>query len=345
MYQEDQPKKEVTMKSRLFVTVIVLMAGLCLISSQSAIAKDKYVIKLATSPPYVQGSPQPEMTMNFKKLCEKYSNGKLEVQVFWGGQLGTEQKVVKDAQMGIIQMFSVNVANLSPFASPLYSLCLPAVFDNRAHAFEVLYNKGMTDFLNQETIKRAGLRLVAPFDCDYRSLFNTQQKVEKPEDMKGLKWRVPNNPVFIEMYKAWGVEPIPMAWAEVFSSLQTKVIHGGDNILRDIIDFKFYEVAPHATYSQHILQFTVKAINEAYFQKLPKDLQDVVVKAGREAWKIEYEAMNKDGDAVRAELKAKGVTLQEPDPKPFLEPARTIWPKFVEKCGGQAVFDKIMSYR
>ena len=334
------------MKGRIVsVTALVLFfAMMSILPTPNSYAADKYVIKLATSPPYVKGSPQPELMANFKKLAEEYSEGKIEVQIFWGGQLGTEQKVVKDTQLGIIQMSQANVANFSPFCAPFYSLALPAMFKDRKHGYETLTQKGLLDYLNTHATEQAGIRVLVMYDSGYRALFNTRKPVKTPEDMEGLKWRVPNNPVFIEMYKSWGVEPIPMAWGEVFSSLQTGVIEGGDNTLHDMIDFKFYEVAKAATESKHILQFCVLGINEKFFQKLPKDLQDVLVKAGKEAWAIEYEMQGKDLDRVKEELRSKGMIVDEPDVEPFLAKAREIVPSFADKMGGQKVYDEIMAF-
>lgn len=310
----------------------------------NSVAQDKVVIKYATSPPYSKGSPLCEITVKIKELAALYSRGRVEVQIFWGGQLGTEQKVFKDCQMGIVQMVQANIANLSPFANALYSVCLPYIFEDREEAYR-LFRGELGEYFNQQTIKLAGLRVVAWPDQSYRALHNTRKRVRTIEDMQGLKWRVPNNPVFIEEYKSWGINPIPMAWAEVFSSLQTGVIHGGDNVLRNLVDFKLYEIEKYATCTKHMIEFVPIVIGEEFFQKQPKEIQDAITKAANDAWAWGFFAMAEDDESTKGALRKKGMTIDEPDITPWGERASKIWPKFYDKAGGKAIFDKVMSFK
>lgn len=339
-------KKEENMKKN----VVFVSLSLCFLLAfslgfpQNSVAADKVVIKLATSPPYSKGSPLCETTVKIKELCALYSRGKIDVQIFWGGQLGTEQKVFKDAQMGIIQMVQGNIANLSPFARALYAVVLPYIFENREEAYR-LFRGELGEYFNSQTIKLAGLRVLAWPDQSYRALHNTRKRVKTVADMKGLKWRVPNNPVFIEEYKSWGINPIPMAWAEVFSSLQTGVIHGGDNVLRNLVDFKLYEIEKYATCTKHMIEFVPIVIGESFFQKQPKEIQDAITKAASDAWAWGFFAMAEDDAATKGMLREKGMTIDEPDISAWRERASKIWPKFYDKAGGKAIFDKVMSFK
>ena len=331
-------------------SIAIISLSLCLslifslFISPSALAADKVVIKYATSPPYTKGSPLAEITVKIKELAALYSKGKIDVQIFWGGQLGTEQKVFKDCQMGIVQMVQANIANLSPFANALYAVVLPYVFDSREEAYR-LFRGELGGYFNEKTIKLAGLRVLAWPDQSYRAIHNTKKRVKTLEDMKGLKWRVPNNPVFIAEYKSWGINPMPMAWAEVFSSLQTGVIHGGDNVLRNLVDFKLYEIEKYATCTKHMIEFVPIVIGEDFFQKQPKDIQDAITKAVSDAWAWGFFAMAEDDESTKRMLREKGMTIDEPDITAWKERASKIWPKFYDKAGGKAIFDKVMSFK
>ncbi|MBW1698392.1 MAG: TRAP transporter substrate-binding protein [Deltaproteobacteria bacterium] len=330
--------------------IIILCVSICVLFSlsagnqQNAWAAEKVVIKYATSPPYTKGSPLCEITVKLKQLAAIYSKGKIDIQIFWGGQLGTEQKVFKDCQMGIIQMVQANIANLSPFARALYAVVLPYIFDSREEAYR-LFRGELGEYFNQQTIKLAGLRVLAWPDQSYRALHNTKRRVRSLEDMKGLKWRVPNNPVFIEEYKSWGINPIPMAWSEVFSSLQTGVIHGGDNVLRNLVDFKLYEIEKYATVTKHMIEFVPIVIGEEFFKKQPKDIQMAITKAASDAWAWGFFAMAEDDERTKQFLRKKGMTIDEPDITPWKERASKIWPKFYDKAGGKEIFDKILSFK
>jgi tripartite ATP-independent transporter DctP family solute receptor len=331
-------------------SVVIISLGLCLSLifslsiTQSTLAGDKVVIKYATSPPYTKGSPLAEITVKIKELAALYSKGKLEIQIFWGGQLGTEQKVFKDCQMGIVQMVQANIANLSPFANALYAVVLPYVFDNREEAYR-LFRGELGEYFNQQTIKLSGLRVLAWPDQSYRALHNTKKRVQKLDDMQGLKWRVPNNPVFIEEYKSWGVNPIPMAWSEVFSSLQTGVIHGGDNVLRNLVDFKLYEIEKYATVTKHMIELVPIVVGEEFFQKQSKEIKAALTKAVSDAWAWGYFAMAEDDEKTKAFLREKGMKIDEPDVSAWKVRAAKIWPKFYDRAGGKAIFDKVMSFK
>jgi tripartite ATP-independent transporter DctP family solute receptor len=331
-------------------SIAIISLGLCLslifslFISPSALAADKVVIKYATSPPYTKGSPLAEITVKIKELAALYSKDTIDVQIFWGGQLGTEQKVFKDCQMGIVQMVQANIANLSPFANALYAVVLPYSFDSREEAYR-LFRGELGEYFNQQTIKLAGLRVLAWPDQSYRAIHNTKKRVQKLEDMQGLKWRVPNNPVFIEEYKSWGINPIPMAWSEVFSSLQTGVIHGGDNVLRNLVDFKLYEVEKYATVTKHMIEFVPIVVSEKFFQEQPKEIQEALTKAVNHAWAWGFFAMAEDDERTKAYLREKGMTIDEPDVSAWKERAVKIWPKFYDKAGGKDVIDKVMGFK
>lgn len=323
----------------LLVPVLVLSVGLT-----SSLAAEKVVVNLADSPPYTEGSPMCEFAVKFKELAAAYSNGKIDVQIFWGGALGTEQKVFKDAQIGTVQAVLANIANLAPFASALYTVNLPYIFDSREEAY-MLFRGSLGDYFEEQTVKLAGLRVLAWPDQAGRVLHNTKRSVQSIGDMKGLKWRVPNNPVFIAEYKSWGVNPIPMPWGEVFSSLQTGVIHGGDNVLRNLIDFKMYQMEKYVTVTNHMLEIVPLVVGETWFKSQPKEIQDALVDAASDAWAWEYFAMKDDVEYVKGALRAEGMVIDEPDTTAWKEAAVEIWPQFYDKAGGKEIFDKVVSFK
>jgi len=326
--------------SKVWVTFLGSLAILSLLISPVNGA-DKVVINLADSPPYTKGSPMCEFAVKFKELSAQYSDGVIEVQIYWGGQLGDEQKVFKDAQLGIIQAVIANIANLAPFSPVLYSLNLPYIFDTRDQAYK-LFRGELGRFFTDETVKTAGLRVLAWPDQSFRALHNTKRRILKPDDMKGLKLRVPNNPVFISMYKSWGVDPIPMGWSEVFSSLQTGVLHGGDNVLRNLIDFKMYDLEKYATVSQHMLEIVPLVVGEKFFQSQPVKIREALTKAANDAWAWQFSAMGEDELQIKKKLRDLGMVVDEPDLTPWRK-AREIWPQFYDKSGGKERFDRVIS--
>jgi len=324
---------------RVWVTFCCLL-GILSLSISMVNGADKVVINLADSPPYTKGSPMCEFAVKFKELAAQYSDGVIEVQIYWGGQLGDEQKVFKDAQLGIIQAVIANIANLAPFSPVLYSLNLPYIFDTREQAYKLLRGE-LGKFCTDETVKM-GLRVSAWPDQSFRALHNTKRRILRPDDMKGLKWRVPNNPVFISMYKSWGVDPIPMAWPEVFSSLQTGVLHGADNVLRNLIDFKMYDIEKYATTSLHMLEIVPLVVGEKFFQSQPVKIREALTRAANDAWAWQFSAMAEDELQIKKKLRDLGMAVDEPDVTPWRK-AREIWPQFYDKSGGKERFERVIS--
>lgn len=336
------------MKKAAIISLVILFAFSGLLFAEGKkeaeeVKKGTVTVKVATSPPYTEGSPMVEFAVKFQELAGQYSEGRINIQIFWGGQLGTEQKVVKDAQSGVIPVAIVNIANVAPFSNSLHAVTLPYLFDSREQAHNLFLGE-LGDYFEEQTLNTAGLRVLAWPDQGFRVLHNTQKPVETPKDAKGLKWRVPNNPVFINMYKAWGLNPIPMAWGEVFSSLQTGVIHGGDNVLRNLIDFKMYQFEKYVTLTHHMLEIVPVIVSEQWFQNQDKVVQDILKRAASEAWEWEYNAMGKDIKATRERLRNKGMVIKDAKNMSEWRQAKDIWPNFYEKMGGKKVLDRILSF-
>ncbi len=306
-------------------------------------AREPVDVKIATSPPYTEGSPMVDFAVRFQQLAGRYSEGLLNVQIFWGGQLGTEQKVFQDAQAGVIQGVIGNIANLAPFSNVLYPVTMPYLFETRERAYQ-LFRGDLGKYFTDQTVKKAGIRVLAWPDQGFRALHNTRRRVRTTAEAQGLKWRVPNNPVFIEMYKSWGINPIPMAWAEVFSSLQTGVIHGGDNVLRNLIDFKMYEFEKYVTLTDHMLEIVPLAISEVWFQKQPASFQDALRKAASDAWEWQFAAMTEDLKTTQQMLRDKGMVIDEIQNTAEWRKARDIWSQFYERMGGKQVLDEVLSF-
>lgn len=300
-------------------------------------------VKIATSPPYAEGSPMVDFAVKFQELAARYSKGLVNVQMFWGGQLGTEQKVFQDVQSGVIQGVIGNIANLAPFSNVLYPVTMPYLFVSRDRAYE-LFRGDLGKYFTEQTVQKAGIRVLAWPDQGFRALHNTRRRVQTTAEASGLKWRVPNNPVFIEMYKSWGINPIPMEWAEVFSSLQTGVIHGGDNVLRNLIDFKMYEFEKYVTLTDHMLEIVPLGVSEVWFKKQPAEHQAALTKAAEDAWEWQFSAMTEDLKTTRQMLRDKGMVVDEVKDISEWRKAQNIWPQFYERMGGKQVLDEVLSF-
>jgi TRAP-type C4-dicarboxylate transport system substrate-binding protein len=133
-----------------------------------------------------------------------------------------------------------------------------------------------------------------------------------------------------------------MAWSEVFTSLQTGVLNGGDNVLRNLVDFKLYEIEKYVTITQQMLEIVPLTVGERFFQGQPVKIREALLKAASDAWAWEFFAMAEDDLKIKEKLRELGMVVDEPDITPWRK-ARDTWPQFYDKSGGKDLFDKVIS--
>jgi TRAP-type C4-dicarboxylate transport system substrate-binding protein len=176
---------------------------------------------------------------------------------------------------------------------------------------------------------------------------NSRRPIYQPQDLVGMKFRVPNNPLWMEFFGKLGAVPTPMAFGEVYNALQLKVVDGQENPINIPVTAKFYEVQKFATLSNHMADGWVLAINPAKFAALSESEKQAVQTAGAEAevWK----AANDAADASKSVefLRSKGVQVNSLSPdqqKAFVAVSKQLFPRFAALVKDQAFFDKTLSF-
>lgn len=302
----------------------------------------KYVIRLSNGV-YSRWMPQQIVCERFAELTAAYTNNQVKIKIYPASQLGDEIECVKAIQIGSHEMTLPATNNLAPFAPAVGFFVLPYLMASDAEVNAV--QDETLDWLNEKVIAQAKVRIIAWETTGWRYLFNSKKEIKTPDDLKGLKMRVPKNAMMIDTYKAWGITPIPVAWAEVYNALQQKVIDGGDNPIIDIVSTKFDTLCPYVTSLHYMVLTHPLLISEKYFQSLPKDIQAALIRAGKEAtiftrwWgKISEEKV------WFAKAKASGVkiTAAVDEEKTWMAKAKTIWPKYYNEVGGKEIVDKVL---
>ena len=213
---------------------------------------------------------------------EKTSGGKYKVDIFPAGQLGDEQKMVKDSRRGSIDGAVVAVNNITPFAKSVGILTLPYLMQNFDDAVKATTGE-LGDKWRAVLIKEAGVHVLGWAYSNFRVLTNSKKPVKNLADLKGLKIRVPKNAIMIETWQALGAEPIPMAWPETFTALQQKVVDGQDNPHITNFTMKFYEVQDYTSEVHYLFSLQPLVVGEEFFQSLPAEDQAMLTRAGIEA--------------------------------------------------------------
>ena len=261
-----------------FKRVLTLMLAALFLWSATASAAE--IFRVAVGDP--EDSEQGYAAKAFKKYMEEQSKGQVEVQLFFGGSLGDESEVFRNVQKGS-QPFAVGgIANLVPFEKRLGILTLPYLFDNLDEVV-VGTNGKPAELLNSYATK-AGFRVLCWTYTDFRYISNSKRPIKKMDDIKGLKFRVPQSAVLIASYKAFGGSPTPISWAETFTALQQGVVDGQCYGYIGFEAMKFLEAnQKYLTEVHYTYQLQPLVMSERVYRKMNPEMQKLVVDAGRNA--------------------------------------------------------------
>jgi TRAP-type C4-dicarboxylate transport system substrate-binding protein len=162
------------------------------------------------------------------------------------------------------------------------------------------------------------------------------------KDLQGLKIRIPKSPTFLAAYRAWGIEPTPMAYAEVFTALQQRVLDGADLPYISIVGVKWYEVQKYISELHFNAALCMVAIGEKSFQSLPADRQQILVRAGKDATAFAFDYIREAEKDSKAFLIQKGMQIDKlEDEEEWASRARSTWPQFYDKVGGKKVIEMV----
>jgi tripartite ATP-independent transporter DctP family solute receptor len=277
----------------------------------SASAEDKIVIRWSEvlSPP----NPQAVMMEKVAEIVAEQSKGRIEIQVYPGGQLGSSRDTVESISLGMHEMATEGVSHLESWYPAVNAIqTMPYIYKDPAHVQRVLESSIGQEIL--DTIReKSGIRVLGAAYYGKRNVTTTSKEITSVDDMKGFKLRVPESAVYIAFAKAWGAKPTPISFGELYLALKQSVVDGQENPLPTIWAAKFYEVQKYLVMTGHILDWRAVLINEDFFQTLSPEDQTLLTDAVKEgiAWCNET-ILQQEAELVE-KLQAEGMTVIEPD--------------------------------
>lgn len=297
----------------------------------SALAADKIVMNIGWSTPADSAYSVP--AKKFKELAEKYTNNAVEVKLRCCAQIGTEDDAFKAMQLGTVDAYFISQNNVSPHWPLMDVFVLPYIFQSEAHVTKVTTGP-VGDTIRGKILADTGVHLLTFGAPSYRDLFDSRRAVNSIEDMKGLKLRVPKNKVMIATFQAFGAEPVPLAWSETPTALQTRTIDGGDNGTSVIKDMKFYEFAKHLIILDHFAGVSPLFASDRMMKKFTPVQAAAIRKAAVEAGAYHTEVQAKETAEIRKWLVEKGgMTMTTPPRGPFIEAAKKVQQEFAAEGG------------
>ena len=296
-----------------------------------ASAQTKSVFKASDVQP--TGYPTVAATENLGKKLEVATQGRLSIQMFPSMQLGGEKETIEQTQIGAIQMLRVSVGTVGPIVDDINVVNMPFLFKNTAHAEKMMDGPIGQELLDKITASpNAGLVALCWMDSGARSLYNTKRPIKTIEDLKGLKFRVIGNPIFVDMMNALGGNGVAMGYDQVFSALQTGVIDGAENNPPSYVFSNHYTAAKYYSLTEHLIIPEVLLFSKKAWGALSSDDQNLIKKFAREAQMEERELWNKYEQQAMEKAKAAGCQVIEiSDKAPFQNAVKPVWDKYGPK--------------
>ena len=294
-------------------------------------AETKAVFKASDVQP--PGYPTVAATESLGKKLEAATNGRLSVQMFPSMQLGGEKETIEQTQIGAIQMLRVSVGSMGPIVDDINVVNMPFLFKNTAHAQRMMDGPIGQELLDKITASpNAGLVALCWMDSGARSLYNTKHPIKSIEDLKGLKFRVIGNPIFVDMMNALGGNGVAMGYDQVFSALQTGVIDGAENNPPSYVFSNHYTAAKFYSLTEHLIIPEVLVFSKRAWTSLSNDDQALIKKLASEAQLEERELWKKYETQAMEKAKAAGCEIIEiADKAPFQNAVKPVWDKYGPK--------------
>ena len=247
--------------------------------------------------------------------CKEISKGKLSIDIYPSGQLGSEQQCVELLQIGSLAITKVSAAVMESFTEDFKVLGLPYVFRSKEHSFKVLDGEiGDELLLSTEPFWIRGLCF---FDAGSRSFYTIDTPINHPDDLKGLKIRVMKSITAMEMVKAQGGSPTPISWGELYTALQSGVVDGAENNPPSFYTSHHYEVCKYYCLNEHTMVPDVLIIGLKAWGKLSEQERTWLQQAADESVPVQRELWAASEKESLEIVEEAGVTIIYPDKEPF----------------------------
>ncbi len=251
--------------------------------------------------------------LRFGEIISKNTDGRIEVKVFPAGQLGSTTAQLANVKMGSQEMFLESVLIASRIQSDFWALTVPFLITNIDQARKI-YTGPIVKEMCEKFAKGYGVRVMASNWERGNRYIVTKVPVAKLSDIKGLKIRVPTNPMFVKCWTGLGASPTPMEIPEIYMGLQQGIVAGAEFPVDAIYSKKYYEIGKFMTLSDHLFDFTGLFINDKFFQNLPPNDRKVVEEAGVEAGVYQNKVLHDYVKTIMEKMKKEGVTyIEMPD--------------------------------
>ena len=328
---------------RFVLTTLVLTAALAA-SSGPVEAQTRELVMGNVNPPK-HGTAL--AAQQFADKVAELTGGKLKIVHHHSGALGGEREVAQQIQLGTVDFGPITTAPLSTLVPEMSVFQLPYIFRDYQHVYAALDGSDVIRKYYEPVLDRKGLKLVGFIAAGYRGIYG-HHAINSVADVRGKKIRVQEDKILVATFKALGMISTPIAFPEVATSLQTRVIDFAEGGINTFYHNKFYDIVKHVADVRHTHQAVALIMSKASWGKQDAAGQKAIMDAWEHARQFNRKFILDEDRSIQDQVKAKGVSITKPDATPFRDATRSVYEEFYATPAGKdarKVVDHILSLK
>ena len=330
------PTASITRRRFLKTVSVASAAAATGMMSTQAFAAAEFTLKYANNLPATH-----PMNVRAKEMAAKIateSKGRIDFQVYPNNQLGNDTDTLGQVRSGAVDFFTLSPLILGTLVPAAQISGVGFAFKDYNQVWAAMDGELGAHVRKQIAATTSLFAFERCWDNGYRQVTTSTRPITKPEDFKGMKLRVPPSPLATSLFRSFDAAPTSINFAEVYSSLQTKIVEGQENPLAVISTVKFYEVQKYCSMTNHVWSGFWFMGNKKSFERMPKELQEIVTRNINEAGMKQRADVKALNDSLATEMKGKGLAFNQPTVAPFRDKLRSagFYAEWKGKYGEQA---------
>ncbi|OGA71765.1 MAG: C4-dicarboxylate ABC transporter [Betaproteobacteria bacterium RIFCSPLOWO2_12_FULL_65_14] len=277
----------------------------------------------------------------FARRANAKLGGKYKVVVYGSSQLGGDKELLQKLKLGTID-FAQPSTVMSSEADIFGVFEMPYLVKNREHMKKIEKELFWSKMAPES--EKKGVKLIAVWENGYRHITNNRHPINTPADLKGIKLRVPEGKWRVKMFQAYGANPSPMKFSEVFTALQTGVMDGQENPFAQIASAKFYEVQKYLSLTGHVYTPSYVAVGAKKWSALPAEVRKTLESIAKETQSWVYEKAMRDEQELLAKMKTAGIQVNEANKDAFIAASKPVYDEYAKEVkGAKEVIDRAIA--
>ena len=318
--------------------------ALTLTLAAPALAQTRELVMGNVNPPK-HGTAQ--AAQQFADKVGELTGGKVKVVHHHSGALGGEREVAQNIQLGTVDFGPITTAPLSTLVPEMSVFQLPYIFRDYAHVYAALDGSDVIRKYYDPVLDKKGFKLVGFIAAGYRGIYG-HYPINSVADVKGKKIRVQEDKILVATFKALGMTSTPIAFPEVATALQTKVIEFAEGGINTFYHNKFYDIVKHVADVRHTHQAVALIMSKASWGKQDAATQKAIMDAWEHARQFNRKFILDEDKGIQEQVRAKGVAITKPDATPFREATKSVYEDFYATPAGKdarKIVDHILSIK